>query len=253
MKYAVLIVVIGMLVLGCTVEAQEPSQPDYSECTQEDLVEMFLCQIYVNATATAVAKQNPTPSTPTAAPLTPTITPTPTPTPDPLDILLLPDPTRTPSAQTHPVETACSDFADLVHDSWWAMVDDEVAQDLMQKPQGANRSVLQARLASIHTATENYPVIYKAIGSIRAARLSTYGGGHEHRKTFGPDGDHQHDTWFNGALIGVRQVDRLCGYYGYEQAEVHPDVLVERLCTRASATKNEHANAFLGLPYGTCK
>ena len=234
MKYAVLIVVIGMLVLGCTVEAQEPDI--YERCDGiEDTWDWLVCTAQVQATATAEATQPEV--SPTPRPNTPVLTPTPTP----------------PAQNTHPVAIACSDFANLVHDAWWAMVDDEAAQDLMHKPQGANRSVLQTRLASIHTATENYPVIYKAIGSIRAARLSTYGGGHEHRKTFGPDGDHQHDTWFNGALIGARQVDRLCGYYGYEQAEVHPDVLVERLCTRASATKNEHANAFLGLPYGTCQ
>lgn len=241
MKYAILIVVIGMLALGCTVEAQEPIQPDYSHCTQDDFIDRMVCEIHAESTATAIAIER---GAPTPEPTTELSTPIPWP------ILT---PTPTPQAQnTHPVATACSDFADLVHDSWWAMVDNETAQRVMSVPEGQSRPMLELRTYALMNATKDYPVINRALQAVALSRLPSYGGGHQHDEyqfgSFG--GDHDHNSGFASALIGARQIDRLCRYYGYETAEVHPDVLVERLCTGIGATRNERVNPAFGSVYG---
>lgn len=158
MKYAVLIVVIGMLALGCTVEAQEPTptpDPRYAHCEQfEDALVWLLCnaETPANAVATATA--------------------------------LAVSPTPTPLA-THPVARACSDFTDLVHDAWWGMVDDEVAQRLMRLPQGSGTEVIAGRLLAIAKSTEDYPVINRALkAAFRVNLPDSHGrGGHEHRNS----------------------------------------------------------------------
>ena len=136
---------------------------------------------------------------------------------------VLVDNAQTPTP-THPVEIACGDFTNLVHFSWWAMVDDDTSKIL-------TREATQGWLAHIKKGVGDYPPFERAATAVILAYLPTGptylpGAGFDSEPLYLPD-----PQKFQGALLGARQFDRLCGFYGYPRAEVHPDVLVEHICS----------------------